>query len=124
MRILFLALLWTLLMAAGACSLVVDTSTTQCRSDQDCVRFGAVCDREERVCVSASPAIMESPDAGIEDTQSDQAGSSCLGPGGCYACPPTNDEQLASLCTDSICIPFDNARVTLLTPDGRLRPLP
>lgn len=124
MRILFLALFWTLLMAASACSLVVDTSTTQCRSDQDCARFGAVCNREQRVCVSASPAATGSPDAGLSDTPGDLAGPSCMGSNGCYACTPTNEEQLASLCTDSICIPFDNARVTLLTSDGHLRPLP
>jgi hypothetical protein len=59
-RTLFFALAWTLLMAASACSLMVDTSITQCRSDQDCTRFGAVCDRAQRVCVSASPTAMHS----------------------------------------------------------------
>lgn len=139
MRTLFLALAWTLLMAASACSLMVDTSTTQCRSDRDCARFGAVCSLEQRVCVSpvvsdhpdashtdvaASPGSNETPDAGRADTPGDLAAPRCTGPGGCFACTPTSEEQILSLCTDSLCVPFDNARVTLLTSDGHLRPLP
>lgn len=124
MRTLFFAWAWTLLMAASACSLMVDTSITQCRSDQDCTRFGAVCDRAQRVCVSASPTAPETPDAGLSDATGALPAPSCTGPGGCFACTPTTEEQIASLCTDSTCVPFDNARVTLLTADGHLRPLP
>ncbi len=123
-RTLLFALAWTLLMAASACSLMVDTSTAQCRSNQDCVRFGAACNLEQRVCVSASPGGMESPDAGRLDAPGDLAGPSCTGPGGCFACTPVTEEQIASQCTDSTCVPFDNGRVTLLAPDGHLRPLP
>lgn len=51
------------------------------------------------------------------------------GDGGCYACTPTNNDQLENACTDSTCLPFDdNARIpgftgtlptiTDLPPDG------
>jgi hypothetical protein len=110
-------------MAAGACSLMVDTNTTQCRSDSDCARFGAVCNQEQRVCVNANGP--GSADGGRADPPSDtMAAPTCTGPGGCYACTPTSEEQIVSQCTDSTCVPFDNARVTLLAPDGHLRPLP
>ncbi len=123
MRTLFFALVWTLFIAASACSFMVDTSTTQCRSNSECARFGAVCDLQQRVCVNAAP--VESADAGRFDSPSDTMGPpSCTGPAGCFACIPTTEEQIVSQCTDSTCVPFDNSRVTLLTPDGHLRPLP
>lgn len=125
MRTLFFALIWTLFMAAGACSLVVDTSITQCRSDRDCTRFGAVCNLEQRVCQNASTSPEQRLDSGTPDVVTDTAAEPiCQGPNGCYACPPTTETEIVSQCTDSLCVPFDNSRVTLLGADGRLRPLP
>ena len=43
----------------------------------------------------------------------------------CYSCTPTNSEQLANACTSATCVPFDDAtRLTKLTADGGLPPLP
>ena len=40
-------------LCAGACSLVVEQSASQCESDADCVGFGAAVCSAEKVCVSA-----------------------------------------------------------------------
>jgi len=40
-------------LGAGACSLVVEQSASQCESDADCVGFGAAVCSAEKVCVSA-----------------------------------------------------------------------
>lgn len=50
---------------------------------------------------------------------------SCDGPGGCYACPPTTQDQFLNACTDAAFAVFDNAaRLPLLNADGSLPPLP
>ncbi len=114
------ALLLPAAMLLGSCSVLLDKQTAQCESDRDCARFSmTVCDRRARVCV-ASPADAATADVA---TSSDTA-DSCQGPAGCYACQPSNDDQVQAACTDSTCIPFDNKRVTTLNPDGTLKPLP
>jgi hypothetical protein len=100
--------------ASAACSLLVDKNTAQCQGNSDCTRFGqAVCDLQTHLCVPAQA------DAGALD-----AAAPCQGPGGCYACQPTNETQVLISCTDSSCIPFDNSRLTNLNPDGTVKPLP
>jgi hypothetical protein len=42
----------------------------------------------------------------------------------CYPCNPLTTEQILNACTGAQCIPFDNKRVTSLTPDGKLPALP
>ena len=109
------------LLLAGACSFMLDTSTTQCQSDQDCQRFaGAVCDVIDRVCVASRDASTSSSDV---DPTTDAA-ESCNGPSGCFSCTPSNETQILSHCTDTVCVPFDNKRLTLMGDDGALRPLP
>jgi hypothetical protein len=43
----------------------------------------------------------------------------------CFPCTPTNSQQIANACTSATCVPFDDAtRLTNLTADGGLPPLP
>jgi hypothetical protein len=105
----------------GACSLTLDTSTTQCQSDQDCRRFtGSVCNVTNRVCVAPRDAGTSVPDVG----STADAVASCIGPNGCFACTPNNESEILSHCTDSTCVPFDNNRLMLMGSDSALRPLP
>jgi len=121
---------------AGACSFILDTSITQCQSDRDCQPFaGAVCDVTHHVCVpshdasvsdaSLSDAIASEASIAIADADLvTDAAESCTGPSGCFSCTPSNESQILSHCTDTVCVPFDNKRLTLLGDDGGLRPLP
>jgi len=53
------------------------------------------------------------------------ASDECTGPGGCYACTPTTNDQFLNSCGGGQCIGFDPARVApFLTADGGLPPLP
>lgn len=133
----------------GGCSFLVDTNISQCQTDVDCSRFGAICNVEQHVCVAPGAAsadaghteTSELGDANSVDINDVELGTSdattastpdapaadaptCVGPSGCFACKPTTEAELMSQCTDSVCVPFDNSRVTLLTADGHLRPLP
>jgi hypothetical protein len=128
-----------------ACSALIDRDTTQCASDGDCARFSAVCDLSQHVCVatpagsggggaptSSSRASSSGAHAGGGGASSSAsiggggaagAGGSCAGGGGCYACTPTNTQELLNACTDATCVPFDNSRCTHLSADGGLPPL-
>ena len=107
--------------------MMLDTSITQCQRDQDCQRFaGTACDVTHHVCVAtrdASACIDASASIADADSTPD-AVESCTGPGGCFSCTPSYEFQFLSHCTDSICVPFDNKRLTLLGDNGALRPLP
>jgi hypothetical protein len=121
----------------SACSLVVDSKIRQCQANVDCARFGnSVCDPVQWVCIP-QPARPTSLDAGAsvapDSAAADASGpapdaiatSTCRGPNGCYACAPTTDIDFLNGCTDGRCVPFDNKkRLTNLTPEGTLRPLP
>jgi hypothetical protein len=109
------------MLLAGACSFTLDSSITQCKTDQECQHFaGAICDLNQHVCVASHDASTSTPDAG----PTADAVPSCSGPSGCFACTPSDESQILSHCTDSICVPFDNKRLTLWDDDGGLRPLP
>jgi hypothetical protein len=55
----------------------------------------------------------------------DASSDTCIGPSGCYACPPATDLQYESACTNAICRPFDNKkRLSHLLPEAGLSPLP
>lgn len=61
-------------------------------------------------------------DGGNTDASSDV---SCVGDGGCWACPPATSAEIINRCTASSCARFDNrARLPRLLPDGGLPPLP
>lgn len=59
------------------------------------------------------------------DTSADTEPEVCDDPSGCWACTPTNQNQLLNGCTDVAGVRFDNAaRLPLLNDDGTLPPLP
>ena len=108
---------------AGACTFMLDTSTTQCHSDEECQRFvGTICNVSQRVCVASPDASVAV--AGADTGTTPDATASCTDPSGCFACTPSNESEMISHCTDSTCVPFDNSRLTLMGGDGGLRPLP
>ena len=53
-------------------------------------------------------------------------GASCMNDAsGCYSCSPKTTEQFLNACTSAKCVPFDDhARITTLTANGDLPPLP
>jgi hypothetical protein len=106
---------------AGACSWTLDTSITQCARDKDCQAFaGTVCDVRNSVCVKLHDAGASVAEVGVPvDTA-----PACTGPAGCFSCTPSDESEILSRCTDSLCVPFDNKRLTLMADDGALRPLP
>jgi hypothetical protein len=42
----------------------------------------------------------------------------------CWACAPESRLEFLNACTNATCVPFDQARVTKLSPDGTLPPVP
>jgi hypothetical protein len=120
------------LLAVYSCSLIVETSSTQCQTDMDCANIAGYpkCNTATGVCVtngSSSSSGMSS-----SGTTSSSSGSppSCdvdggIDAGGCYdtslaMCSMNLDNsQLLNGCTTG-CIAFDNTRVTLL--DGGVLP--
>ena len=87
------------LMAAGGCSLALDTESAQCTTDADCEHFGTYPLCQEGVCVPSG-----------------------LGPQGCFRGNASSEEQFLNQCTRAECQPFDNcARLGLCNPG---EPLP
>jgi len=93
----------------GGCSLVIESGDRQCERNEDCAGFDdAVCDVAGGVCVPASSGT-----------------AGCVGPDGCFACAPEQPEEFLNACTDSACVPFDNAQLEgLLLEDGSVPPVP
>jgi hypothetical protein len=76
------------LIASGAlagCSVLVDDRNVQCRTDDDCTKFGnhPICSRG--ICVSSG-----------------------LGPEGCFFGTPQTPLEFANACTTARCVQFDN----------------
>jgi hypothetical protein len=112
------------ILGLASCSLWLDASASQCASDGDCARFGAaVCDLIRHVCVPAA-----APVGGAGGANSDAGAPSPLcrdSPQGCHPCAVGGAAVFLNACNDSTCVPFDNStRLTNLTPDGNLKPLP
>lgn len=97
------ALLLAVLAATGACSLLVESSTDQCKTDAECSAFGdhSVC--SAGLCVKPGSIL----DAG----------------GDCFTGVPTSDPQFFNQCTDAGCEPFDNCARLGLCGDAGLPPL-
>jgi hypothetical protein len=80
--------------ALSGCSLIVDRSAAQCRSDGDCLRFGGHPSCKAGVCVP-----------------------SLLGPDGCVLGPPQTEIDYLNHCSTATCVPFDNCgRLGLCSP--------
>jgi hypothetical protein len=96
-------------LATTGCSLLVDTSTTQCSTDTDCEHFGTHPSCQAGVCVDSG-----------------------LGPPGCFFGTPNAQADFANQCTTAETLQFDNcmrlgmcdasaldaAYTTNLTPSG------
>ena len=86
-----------LLVPQGSCSLVLDSSQTQCTVDEDCAHFGDHPACRAGICVASG-----------------------LGPPGCSPDPPTKPEQFANQCTTAATLQFDNCSKLQLCTDNDL----
>lgn len=86
-----------LLVPQGGCSLILDSSQTQCAVDEDCAHFG-----DHPVCRSGVCVL------------------SGLGPPGCSTDPPTQPDQFANQCTMAQTLQFDNCARLQLCNDSSL----
>jgi hypothetical protein len=126
-------------MVVYSCSLIVQTSSTQCQVDGDCAQFGAgaTCDKAQNVCVgpattSSTSSGSTSSSSGTTSSSSSSTGSSSGNPcdvdggpdaGGCWSCSPVDNSTLLNACGTG-CTPFPNSRVKGLLDGGGLPPLP
>lgn len=99
-RLLGFALLFTIALPVGACSVLVESETNQCATDADCERFGNHPLCVEGLCVPSG-----------------------LGPPGCFLGAPTTDDQYQNQCTGSQCERFDNCARLGLCGAAELPPL-
>jgi len=94
MRFVMFAVSGALVVGAGGCSLLLDRSTTQCKTDDDCTRFGGHPLCQEGVCVASG-----------------------LGPEGCFEGTPMTQSQFLNACSTAQNVPFDNcARLGMCDP--------
>lgn len=94
------------LLSSAGCSLLIDRSTTQCQTDNDCLRFGGHPLCQQGVCVASG-----------------------LGPEGCFAGTPQTQTDYLNACSTAQNVPFDNcARLGLCDPmtalPGTIDPTP
>ncbi len=71
----------------GACSIFVDHTADQCRSDADCAKFADHPTCQSGICISSG-----------------------LGPPNCFYGTPQTTDQFLNACTTATCIPFDNCQ--------------
>jgi hypothetical protein len=84
--------------AGAGCSFLVDRSSTQCRTDDDCAKFGGHPLCQQGVCVPSG-----------------------LGPEGCFAGTPQSQSDYLNACSTAACVPFDNCtRLGLCGPSDML----
>jgi len=90
-RLVALAGLAAALALAAGCSMLVERSPSQCKTDDDCTRFGGRPLCQAGVCVASG-----------------------LGPEGCFYGTPVTEDNLLNQCTTGKCEPYDNcARLQL-----------
>ncbi len=100
------------LVATGACSLLVESTTDQCKTSGDCSSFGAFSVCNAGICVKPTA---------VADGGSD--GSDGSDEGTCFTGAPTTDLQFFNQCTEQDCDPFDNCARLGLCADAALPPL-
>jgi hypothetical protein len=82
------------ILGTAGCSLILDRSDAQCKTDDDCARFGGHPLCEKGVCVASG-----------------------LGPDGCFAGTPKTQSDYLNACSTAACVPFDNcARLGMCDP--------
>ena len=85
-----------LAVAGTGCSLLLDRSSTQCKTDNDCARYGSHPLCQSGVCVASG-----------------------LGPEGCFYGTPATQADYLNACSTAACVPFDNCgRLDSCGPDG------
>ncbi len=84
-----------LVVACGACTLIVDRSSTQCASDTDCERFGSHPFCENGVCVPSG-----------------------LGPPACFFGAPEQQQDFFNQCSTAQCQAFDDCHRLSLCDGG------
>lgn len=95
---------------AAACSLG-NVAQVDCTTDAQCAAaFGSGSRCDTGYCTEASsPGCQKTGEGGR----------------GCFGCTPKITSDFKNACSDATCAPFDDAkRLTRLTPDGGLPPLP
>lgn len=104
------ALLGAIAALASACSLS-NVKHDPCKSDAQCAAtFGAGSKCSAGFCTDPM---------GVDCQKTGKDGRAC------YGCEPMNTQEFHNACTDALCTPFDDSkRLTKLTPDGGLPPLP
>lgn len=67
-----------------------------------------------------------SDDDGGAGGQGDDGGEDCwqTEPRVCFQCEPETNAEFLDACTDSQCVPYDNSKLSMLLPDGKVPPLP
>ena len=116
------ALLLAALAASGACSLLVESTTDQCKTSQDCSEFGAFSVCSAGICVKPAPIGDAGADA--SDASDGDSGSDASDDGGsCFTGVPTTDLEYLNQCTDGVCEPFDNCVRLGLCGSATLPPL-
>ena len=110
LRRLAAAVLVAALAASGACSLLVESTTDQCKTHQDCGELGAFSVCSAGICVKPAPAA---------DAGSDASDASDGGP--CFTGVPATNLEFLNQCTAGVCEPFDNC-VRLGLCDGATLP--
>jgi hypothetical protein len=84
------------LLLVGGCSLLVNHDAVQCKSDNDCARYGSHPYCRDGVCVASG-----------------------LGPEGCFYGTPRSQADYLNACSTAACVPFDNCeRLDSCAPDG------
>jgi hypothetical protein len=87
-------------MAAAGCSTLVERAPTQCKTDDDCIRFGGRPLCQAGICVASG-----------------------LGPEGCFYGTPDTEDNLLNQCTTGKCEPYDNCGRLQLCSGAALPPL-
>jgi|HubBroStandDraft_1064217.scaffolds.fasta_scaffold04206_7 ABC-type phosphate transport system substrate-binding protein len=84
-RTLAVALPLAMGFVCAACTVLVNSSTSQCQTDSDCAHFGGHPYCQNSVCVSSG-----------------------LGPSSCFYGSPAQSQDFLNQCSTAECLPFDN----------------
>lgn len=103
-----------LLASASGCSVLVGFKD-ECTRNEDCASKGAGLVCMSNLCVSDES--MNTQDAGVDCSAWNPA------TGECFPCAAQNQLQLLNACTGSMCVPFDESRVTKIM-DGSFPAVP
>ncbi len=119
-------LLAVLLLPVVACSVLLNTSSDQCKSDDDCKKLSATATCQANVCVDgagtgeAGASDGNTADGTTSDGSTAKDGGVTSGFDGCFPGKPTTAGQIQNACTSSECMTFDNCKMLGLCDDAGL----